>query len=214
MYRHILSSERLSRYKKNENETNEEIISRYLLNIKLSEAFYPALALFEITLRNRIDYSISKNINNNWLLDENITKFFFDTEIKSYNKVVNRFKKDYTKGQLLAELNLGFWVGLFKNQYNTSIWDKPKVFNDVFPNFQGGFINCKKHVYPKIRKIHEIRNRISHHEPIFDETNGIDNCFRDLEQVLFWLSPEAKDLLDKVNRFYDVWEENKLITRI
>lgn len=202
-----IPSIRLNRYKLNDDKSKEDLIKNYLWNIRLSEAFYPALALFEVVLRNRIDFSISKNINPEWLTEENANNLLFDNEINSYRKACNKFKKEYTKGQLIAELNLGFWVGMFKNRYNTLIWDKPNVFDDAFPSFEGVSINRKKVVYSKIRKIHEIRNRISHHEPIFDEPSGLNNCYNDVELLLFWLSPETKSLLDKISRFSEIWND-------
>lgn len=213
MYKNILSYERLKRYKLNANDSQDEIIFRYLWNIRLSEAFYPALSLFEITLRNKIDYAISKNINDNWLSDKHANIMTFDAEMQTYEKTVSRLRHNFTKGQLIAELNLGFWVGLFKNKYNTVLWDKPNIFSDVFPCFPEGLINRKKIVQPKIRKIHGIRNRIFHHEPIFDVKNGLDNCYRDLEQVLYWLSPEARNLFDKINRFYGIWKECAILIK-
>ena len=207
VYSNILSVPRLNRYKLNNNDNEVDLLNNYLWNIKLAEAFYPALALFEVVLRNRIDYSISKNIKQDWLLKPNTDKFLIGIELQSYNKALNNIKKRVTKDRLISELNLGFWISLFKNFYNHVIWDKPNVFYDICPLYPKGVMNSKKHISPKIRKIHELRNKISHHEPIFDEPNGIDNCYRDLEQVIFWLSPEAKEILDKTSRFWDIWNK-------
>ena len=207
IYNDILSIPRLNRYKFKDNDSESDLINNYLWNIQLAEAFYPALALFEVILRNRIDYSISKNINQNWLLDDNIDKFLINIELLSYNKALKNIKKQVTKGKIISELNLGFWIGLFKNSYNPVIWDKPNIFSDIFPHYPKGIMNPKKHISPKIRKIHELRNKISHHEPIFDEPSGIDNCYHDLEQIILWLSPEANQILDKTSRFWIVWNK-------
>ena len=52
------------------NDNNEVLLEKYIYNLKLSEAFYPALSLLEITLRNRICNAIEKLICKDWLMQE------------------------------------------------------------------------------------------------------------------------------------------------
>ena len=65
-----LSSERLEAYRLSPNDTIENLVQAYLYNIELSEALYPALSLLEITLRNRLNNAIDKNIMPDWLIKE------------------------------------------------------------------------------------------------------------------------------------------------
>ncbi len=82
-----ISEERLSTYKINDSDTYEDIINRYIYNIQLSEAFYPALALLEVTLRNKIDYAIETLVKPGWILADDIDKFLLKREYNTYFKV-------------------------------------------------------------------------------------------------------------------------------
>lgn len=214
MYNDILTEARLSRYKLSDNDDNSEIINRYLWNIRLSEAFYPAISLFEVTLRNRIDISIKKNINKAWVYENNNLLLNIDREsiLTAKQKLISK-KKKCSESQIITELTLGFWVGLFKKAYKPSIWNKPNTFSDVFPYFEQKKTDRVAIIYPKLKNILVLRNRISHHEPIFDNPNGLNNCFNDLVQLIYWISPETKDLLAKIDRFQEVWEEGLLLKK-
>lgn len=69
----ILTPARLSSYKDTENSV---FLDEYIYNIKVSEAFYPALSLLEITLRNKICNAIEKLIKRiGWFLNIMYSKF-------------------------------------------------------------------------------------------------------------------------------------------
>ena len=53
----VLTSERLSSYG---TDNSNILIEKYIYNLKLSEAFYPAISLLEVALRNRITSAIEK----------------------------------------------------------------------------------------------------------------------------------------------------------
>lgn len=59
----VITPIRLSVYGNDENLS----LDNYIYNLKLSEAFYPALSLLEISLRNRICNAIDKIICKDWL---------------------------------------------------------------------------------------------------------------------------------------------------
>lgn len=70
---------------------------------------------------------------------------------------------------VIAELSFGFWVGLFESHYNDIQQSKrlwPQLESRVFPNLLPAE---RKHgkVLLKLKKIKELRNRLSHHEPIW-----------------------------------------------
>ena len=116
----ILSLARLSSYK-NEAETIEELLAKYAYNIKVSEAFYPVLALFEIVLRNKICSAIEKLIKPNWLIAELEKQNILRNEeylklIEAKEHLIKNNKK-ITNDRLIAEMTFGFWVYLFTKAY-------------------------------------------------------------------------------------------------
>ena len=54
----LFSSNRLSSYRYDNNDTTAIILERYLYNIELSKSLYPLLSILEISLRNRINEAI------------------------------------------------------------------------------------------------------------------------------------------------------------
>lgn len=202
----IFSSERLLRYKLHASDSEEIVLKRYLWNIQLSEACYPALSLVEVALRNRVDKAISAYFDESWL-HENWEHWPKKNryETTRINEAKAKLKGNYSRGHLIAELNLGFWIALFRKQYKPLIWNRPKLFEQVFPAFDKKVMNRVTVVFKHLERIRIVRNRISHHEPVFDIPGGLDQAYNDLEQVIFWLSPDALRLLRSISRFRDVW---------
>lgn len=125
-YKRCFTAQRLSKYAKNTN-SEKEIIEKYFWNIQLSKELYVLIALFEVSFRNHINLAINEHFNKNWLLDNAfIEHFLTENELKSYFIAFNRLieKNKLTADNLLVELNLGFWVNLFKKIYAPRLWHK------------------------------------------------------------------------------------------
>jgi len=212
-YNYSLNDERLKRYKSNAESTKEDILNNYLWNIRLSKELYSLIALTEVTLRNHMNNAINSKIREKWLLDKNFVKTFLkDKEIERYIDVYNDFSKKgtLTEGKLIAELSLGFWVNLFNKKYKVSLWHKKEIFETVFPYFDLKVHKRISYIYPKLKELQYIRNRISHHEAIFDSPKGLNNCYREFLLLLGWLSPEIKEMAINVCKFEEVWRERRV----
>ena len=66
----LFSSNRLSSYKYDINDTDSIAFERYLFNIEVSKSLYPLLSILEISLRNRINQAIETVIKQDWILKE------------------------------------------------------------------------------------------------------------------------------------------------
>ena len=62
----IFSEQRLATYLRATNQDKQQALELYKLNLRLSEALYPLLCVFEITLRNRISSVLVKHYGHNW----------------------------------------------------------------------------------------------------------------------------------------------------
>lgn len=220
-----LSKERLETYRQSPSDTISDLVQRYLYNIELSQFLYPALSLLEVTLRNHLSTAISTFIKPNWLLEE-VTKpptillpfehglllQAYQTLSKPYyDKTGTLMQRPVTAGKLIAELNFGFWVNLCNDKYNPTIWmKKPTIFDDVFPHFDSFMAKnnpyAKRHkrinkVTSKLVPILRLRNRIFHHEPVFNHPNGLEQCYADIEELLFYLSLESSQYLIEISKF-------------
>lgn len=159
MFNKIFSEERLKKYYIDSSYTEEDAIACYLRNVAISEAFYPAIAIFEINLRNNIYTSINKHIMKDWLIES--TPWLFQPEkdqIKSIKDKLQKLRKPLSQGQIISHLTLGFWVSILRKDYKANIWNKAWVFDDVFPTFNIKCADRLSKVYPSVYKILIIRS--------------------------------------------------------
>ncbi len=197
---------RISAYGK---ESIDILIERYIYNLKLSEAFYPALSLLEITLRNKICNAIEKLIYKDWLINE--LKIQNILENKEYQKLLdsaNKIKKagkTITNDRLVSEMTLGFWIHLCTKSYKPKLWDKKGFFELVFPNYtNNGQLRKIAPIQNNLLAILRLRNRIFHHEIIISGKLTPQEQYQIIADMLHLLSNEAELLLQKISRFNDI----------
>lgn len=209
----LFSSNRLSSYKYNINDTDSIALERYLFNIEVSKSLYPLLSILEISLRNRINQAIENTIQKDWLMKElnsqNILQTGeFNKLQDAKQKLLKKGHKNFTKDDLIAELSLGFWIHLCTKRYKTALWHKQGFFRILFadyPNFSE-FDKLSK-VFPTLQLMLKLRNRVFHHEIIINHPYGINNCYTDLRRLLSYISKDSLLYLDKICDF------NKVITK-
>lgn len=207
-----ISIARLSSYKIDDNDSIDVILDRYIYNVQISESFYPVLSALEIALRNRLYNAVASLKGNNWLPDEiNTQKILSDNErniLLETCKKLKAKKKILTTGAIIAELTFGFWVNLCKKSYKNSLWDKQGFFNSVFPDFDYYFTTSTwdktKVIFPELKEILRLRNRIFHHEIIINNKNGIENCYDKTHRVLYSLSKDYAEIFENSFSFKDI----------
>ena len=184
-------------------------LKNYIYNIQLSEAFYPAISILEITLRNRICNAIETLICKNWLLSElnkqNIlANKEYDKLLESANKIEKAGKK-ITNDRLISEMTLGFWLHLFKKCYRTKLWDKKGFFEMVFPNYvNNGELRSIQPIQKSLSDILILRNRIFHHENIIKGYKTPEEQYQNILDTLHILSTDMEHILTNLSRFEKV----------
>ena len=207
-----ISVDRLSSYKFHDNDNSDLILRRYIYNIQISESFYPLLAALEISLRNRLYMAIINLKGENWLLNEiTSSNMLLVNEHKILLDVYNKIKRKYTnisETSIIAELTFGFWINLCKKAYKNTLWDKQGFFDKIFPDFDKHFNSPTwdktKVVFPILKEILRLRNRIFHHEIIINNKNGIENMYEQTKRILYSLSEEYAKIFETSFRFSDV----------
>lgn len=91
------------------------------------------------------------------------------------------------------------------------MWDKEGFFNSVFPDFNEFFVSPvldkTKTIFPLLKEILILRNRIFHHEIIINNKNGIENCYDTTYKVLCSLSKEYVKLFETSLRFKELTKQ-------
>lgn len=196
----LISEPRLAAFK---GDNDLDKLKAYQRNIELSEALYPALHIFEVCLRNRINELAGNIWGDDWLISGAVQFNSFHTKkIKKAIDDLSRGQKEVTIPRIIAELNLGFWTGLFGKDYYDEFTSKIVV--DVFGELPKSTKRRNKIIRFKLRNIRFFRNRIFHYEPIYGEKYPVEQRYNELIELIFWISPQAKIWLEKFCRFNKV----------
>lgn len=209
----LFSQERLKNYGYGE-DSETLVLDRYKWNIALSEALYPSLSLLEVALRNRIDGAFIEMFGQDWL-DENSENW-----VRTQRMIQNNFpnpERDaivrakqslirngqaVTHAKLLAELNFGFWVNLFKAHYHPLFWQKKsKPMGKVF---RGTPKLPPKEAFDQLQRVKNLRNRIAHHEAIWRKT-GLYQDYVTICKLLKALEPALSEIASDMDRFSEIW---------
>ncbi len=99
---------------------------------------------------------------------------------------------------VVAELPFRFWVGLFANRYDTTIWrtDLHRIFTPRVKQRRG--------LHDTLDRLRTLRNRIAHHEPIFHRK--LDEDYRRIRDLVGFVSPPTLTWLDHQSRVRTVLE--------
>ncbi|MGJ3264522.1 MAG: hypothetical protein ACFE0R_14935 [Salinarimonas sp.] len=104
-------------------------------------------------------------------------------------------------GQVVAGLSFGFCVALLQKRYVPPLWSRHLAL--AFPHLPAA--RTRRDLAEGARKVADLRNRISHHEPIF--RNDISKDFSELMELLAWICPTTQRWLRPHCRVPDVMRQ-------
>lgn len=170
------SEPRWQRYLKAGHGNTEHALKLYEWNLYLASSVMHDIAHFEVAIRNRYDQILSEKWDGqyHWLFDPNspINKPLIrkrkgkEYDINSLNRSnINSIKrrihhKDLDPGRIIAELPFGFWRHLTDAAHEKSLW--VCYLKYAFPKG-----TSRKWIEESMQLINIVRNRASHHEPLF-----------------------------------------------
>ena len=194
---------RLSSY---DNSSSDLSLERYVYNLRISEALYPAIALLEVALRNKICYAIETLICKDWLIAElSKQNLLLDKEYKKLVESADKIEKDgkkVTNDRLISELTFGFWIHLCTKSYKPKFWDKKGFIELVFPNYTvSSNLRNISLIQKDLRDVLKLRNRISHQEIIINGNRTPEESYKLIQTLLHTLSSGMYALLEDISRF-------------
>ena len=163
-----ISKQRLQRFLSDSDDDFEKALELYEKNMRVSVEIFPIIACFEICLRNYIHEAMQKNYGVGWLIgkktplekEERDKIAAAEERLHKENKMNGTISENM--GRLVADLSLGFWIGLLGVKYEKSLWRV--TLRPAFQNYKG-HLPLKK-LRSRVKAIGRLRNRIAHHEPI------------------------------------------------
>lgn len=197
---HGLSPERLSPYRRACDGDPAAALALYRWNAEVSAALGTTLGHVEIRLRNAMHHeltawSIRQYQEPRWYLSPGGS--FFQQELDDIAKARRRATRDgraETPGRVVAELNLGFWKFLLARRYDRGLWH---------PCLHRAFHRQPRAaVFAAVDQMHSARNRMAHHEPMFNRPVA---ALRDTALLVAgWICPVTREWIEEDCRVPEV----------
>ncbi len=189
-----LSTERFARYLRAAS-SKSDALKLYEHNTALSAAFYGPLQCLEVSLRNAVNSRLAPNYGARWFANESVLVGRDLGAAREAVEQVEKVKDEATPGRVVAELSFGFWVGLFANVYDQTLW-RTDLYHLFSPRPQ------RRQLHEDLDKLRTLRNRIAHHEPIFQR--ALLDDYNRLTSILRSIDPHTCAWMEHNNRVLDV----------
>jgi len=204
--KYFLSSSRFNLYLSKTGNDFDKAYRLYKINIELSEAFYPILAVLEVSLRNAINENLTNYFNDPFWFKNNLPVEFLPYVSEATQKITAQ-RKNVTTDRIIAELNFGFWNRLFNRYYTGLLWKPLRLIFQNMPKY----LRQRDTIADALYRIRTLRNRIYHYEPIFGNLQDIEQQYNEMLTFLTWLDNDLPKLLNDIDRFNDILKKAKSI---
>lgn len=199
-----LSAQRLQAYRHPNDRDETDGLARYLWNQALVAALQPVLHTLEIAFRNELSRAATRITAGrrfqtarvpSWL--DAMPTMLLDHEYAKLLRAKDKLGMDprsQTEGHLIAKLDFGFWVALCRQPYDESRGDGPRLWPDALDlafRRRPPEVTTRAEIWHMYDPIREFRNRVAHHEPIWDR-DYLDQHERILRGI-GWMSPKLEE---------------------
>ena len=194
------SAQRMSKYLRLYPNNESRAILHYKENLKLAEAFYISLSVFEVTLRNALSRQMEELAGRkDWyaIFSTNPALSNLSTDISKATIHISNRGEQVNPDKIISELTFGFWVMLLNNEYEKVLW---KSLRKAFP-YMPKNIRQRKNVSSPCNAFRKLRNRVFHHEAICWDIDYVTRLHDSLIQVLGWINKDMPAWLETVDHF-------------
>lgn len=189
-----LSTERLAPYRAACGGDLGRAIALYGWNTDIAAAFWATLGYFEILMRNAMHEQLTRWSQRQydeprWYTDPG--QVFSMPTLEAIQEAwehATRNGRRESPGRVVTELSFGFWRFLLTSYYERTLW-RPCLRHA----FQYG-PGLRRVVHDKLFVIHNLRNRLAHHEPIHNRPLAVLRA--EVIEVAGWISPQTQAWID------------------
>ena len=178
----------------------EAAIRLYDWNIAVAASLWEDISRLEVGVRNAIDgalvnHAAAQRWGRPWYFHAPLFQGRHGARAREdiegvRRRAANEGSRRASHGQVISELSFGFWRYLCHASYHTSMW-VPAVAN-AFPAHPSGrqVRLVRSDVADRMQRLHFLRNRIAHHEPIHRRDLATDH--RLLLELIEWVCPTTR----------------------
>jgi len=148
----------------------------YEWNAEVSAAFLAPLHIFEVVLRNAVSEVLEHVYGPQWPWNSQLIKSLPNppSGYSPQRDLLGARTGVRSTGKVIPELKFVFWQNMFTGRHDTRLWN-PYLYR-IMPNLDvtKPVQDNRKMIYGYVERMRVLRNRIAHHEPIF-QRNLIDD---------------------------------------
>ena len=188
-----LSIDRFSSYLKAVRGDRRLALALYEWNTRVSAAFYVPLQAVEVGLRNACHRELVKIFGPTWYDEVSFLQLDrgFEPALRVAKDRIRKQSLPIDAPHIVAELSFGFWTTLLGPRLEQALWapglrrafPRIRLVSDISP--------ARKIVAARFDFLREFRNRIAHHEPIFNRALEADH--RSLLEVAGWMFADLSE---------------------
>ena len=185
-----LSAERFATYLAAAGHNHDRAQKLYIWNAQIGETFHIPIQAVEVALRNGVNRALTAKYGPDWWMNQAFLQAIDGhrkTDLNTVRRRIENQKIMLATGQVVAGLSFGFWVGMLQRRYNSILWASYSGIS--FPDLPQG--ETRNSLFQRAKTVAHLRNRISHHEPIFYRDVSAD--YAAIMTLLNWISPATHD---------------------
>lgn len=170
----VLSRPRFATYLGATNGNDLTAMRLYHWNAMISAAFLFPLHIFEICVRNAAANAIERfYASPNWPWSNAFAMSLPSVPRPHFSprhELQNARSRHATTGKIIADVRFAFWVSIFTARHDGRLWNRG--LKTEFPNLPAtmSIAAARLRIHDATVQVRELRNRIAHHEPIFQRT--------------------------------------------
>lgn len=159
----------------------------YGWNADVSGALLTPLHICEVVVRNAVAEALTTVYGPRWPWESVFEVSLPDIKGPHYNprrELQTQRRHAATPGKVIPELSFMFWQSMFTKRHDSRLWAS-HLFT-VLPNVDRSKTvkQNRESIHQKMDQLRKLRNRIAHHEPIFNR-NLVDDIAVTLELIGF-----------------------------
>jgi hypothetical protein len=200
-----VSSARFNRYLLTARGDPVKALELYLWNSFLSHSLYWPIQCLEIAARNSISAILTNRFGRDWHIAEKFRRQLSREDTEKLDEAIGRQQRDRRArvppiDAVVADLPFGFWTSMLTARYAVPlVWRQnlPIAFPHMPPT------SSLHSVLRPMEDARILRNRIAHHEPIFDRR--LDLSHNEILRVLGWICPTSSWYVEHTSVFPATW---------
>jgi hypothetical protein len=187
-----LSPARLSTYERTCKTGATNPLELYVWNARISASLLLPLHFCEVSTRNAVSEVLTRAYEERWpwnsACERSLPSKGYSSPRDELIKVREKFS---STGQVIPELKFVFWQKMFTARYDDQLWGPHLrvIFPAAPEELSNSEIRLKLH--DQLEQVRKLRNRIAHHEPIFQRDLASD--YQAIELLIRWRCPQTAD---------------------